>query len=149
MTCTVRAARADDKTRCMTLLNALSEATGGSMHRRAGDIFDQLLKGARGALFVAEEDGALLGLASVSFNLAMRYGGEYCQLEELVVDPAARGKNVGALLVEETLRQARARDCGEYGLYLVAATEHNRGFYEKSGFVAVGTEMRQPLRNTD
>ena len=34
----------------------------------------------------------------------------------------------------------------EIGLYLVEATEHNRPFYEKYGFVAVGTEMRQRLK---
>jgi len=43
-------------------------------------------------------------MASISFNLALRYNGEYCQLEELVVDPDARGQNVGGLLLEETIR---------------------------------------------
>jgi GNAT superfamily N-acetyltransferase len=75
----------------------------------------------------------------------MRYGGEYCQLEELVVDPAARGKNVGAQLVNATVDAARARGCADYGLYLVETTEHNRPFYEKCGFEVVGTEMRQRL----
>ena len=39
----------------------------------------------------------ILGMASISFNLALRYNGEYCQLEELIVDQNARGKNVGGL----------------------------------------------------
>ena len=112
----------------------------------AGEVFDRLLDGVRGQVLVAEDDGELLGLASVTFNLAMRYGGEYCQLEELVVDPAARGKKVGALLVEATIESARGRGCAEIGAYLVEATEHNRPFYEKFGFEAVGTEMRQVLR---
>ena len=44
---------------------------------------------------IAEEEEKILGMASVSFNLALRYNGEYCQLEELVVHEKARGKNVG------------------------------------------------------
>jgi GNAT superfamily N-acetyltransferase len=71
--------------------------------------------------------------------------GEYAQLEELIVDPAARGKNVGGLLVETAVERARTRGCPEFGLYLLEATEHNRPFYEKVGFEHVGSEMRQRL----
>lgn len=146
MTVKIRAARASDREACLELLEDLSDATGGPMSSDAGEIFDLLLDGARGSVLVAEDEGELLGLASVTFNPAMRYGAEYCQLEELVVDPAARGRRVGVLLVEALLDQARKRGCAEVGAYLLAATEHNRPFYEKFGFEAVGTEMRQRLR---
>ena len=145
MTVQIRPATSTDREACLELLEDLSDATGGAMSSDAGDIFDLLLDGERGCVLVAEEDQELLGLASVTFNPAMRYGAEYCQLEELVVDPAARGKRVGALLVEAMLEQARQRGCAEVGAYLVASTEHNRVFYEKFGFEAVGTEMRQRL----
>ena len=75
----------------------------------------------------------------------MRYGGEYCQLEELIVTPAARGKNVGGRLVQGAIDNARARGCAEMGLYLLETTEHNRGFYAKYGFEVIGTEMRMKL----
>ena len=143
MSVSIRAATTADRTRCFELLDQLSAATGTS-HSDAGiATFDELTTGQRGTVLVAEEDGRLLGMASVSFNLAIRYGGEYCQLEELIVDPAARGKNVGGLLVQGTVDMARSRGCREYGLYLIESTEHNRPFYEKYGFRAVGTEMRQ------
>ena len=142
MSITVRAAQPADRARCMELLTMLNEANAGA---GMAEIFDQLLDTSRGCVFVAEEDGIVLGLASVSYNLAMRYRGEYCQLEELIVDPAARGKQAGKLLVQHTIDAARARGCGEYGLYLVAATEHNQPFYEQFGIAAVGSEMRMPL----
>jgi glucosamine-phosphate N-acetyltransferase len=145
MTVQVRNAVATDHQACIELLQELRAADRGPLSVDAGDVFEQLLDGVRGRVLVAEDDGELLGLASVTFNLAMRYGGEYCQLEELVVDPAARGKHVGARLVEAAVEQARERGCAEIGAYLVAATEHNRPFYEKFGFTAVGTEMRQIL----
>ena len=94
---------------------------------------------------VADDGGRILGVASVSWNVAMRYGGEYCQLEELIVDPAARGKKLGALLLEATIAEARKRGCAEYGLYLVEWTTHNRPFYEKCGLKTVGDEMRMTL----
>ena len=146
MTITIRNAGAGDKDRCLALLGALSDATGSSISAGAGEVFDLLLDEARGLMLVAEDEaGTVLGLASLTFNPAMRYGGEYCQLEELVVDPAARGRNLGALLVEATIERARERGCAEYGLYLVASTEKNWPFYEKFGFERVGTELRQLL----
>jgi GNAT superfamily N-acetyltransferase len=142
----IRPASVQDKERCLALLDALRHATGGTLDEQAGETFDRLLEAERGEVLVAEDDAVVLGLASVSYNLAMRYGGEYCQLEELIVDPAARGRNVGGLLVATTVERARARGCAEYGLYLVQATEHNLPFYEKFGFERVGSELRQRLR---
>jgi len=145
MTVNVRVAVAADKDACLTLMRELSAATGSNLNPAMGDAYDGLLDGRRGQILVAEEQTRLLGLASVTYNLAMRYGGEYCQLEELVVDPEARGKKVGALLIKATLANARSRGCAEIGAYLVVSTEHNRAFYEKFGFTSVGTEMRQVL----
>jgi len=144
----IRPARAEDEARCLELLAVLAGTTGSAHEREQEPIaaaFRSLLDGSRGEILVADEAGHLLGMASVSYNVAMRYGGEYCQLEELIVMPEARGKNVGALLVQTTVDRARARGCPEYGLYLVASTEHNLAFYQKFGFEKVGSELRQRL----
>ena len=146
MSIIIRSAVIEDKARCYDLLETLRGTTGEAAAGQklpVGNTFDQLLLKQRGEIIVADEAGELLGMATVSYNLALRYSGEYCQLEELIVAPAARGKNIGGLLVQRTVENARARGCGEFGLYLVESTEHNRPFYEKYGFVAVGTEMRQ------
>ncbi len=141
----IRDARAADRGRCLELLGALASFTGLSADENAGQVFDGLLEQNRGRIIVAEEEGQILGMATVSYNVAMRYGGEYCQLEELIVDPAGRGKNIGGQLVAATVENARARGCAEYGLYLVETTEQNQPFYEKYGFVRGGSEMRQAL----
>ena len=97
-------------------------------------------------MLVAEAaDSSLLGMASMSYNLSMRCGGEYCQLEELIVAPSARGQNIGGLLMLAFLETARSRGCHECGVYLVETTGHNKPFYEKYGFQTVGDEMRQSL----
>ena len=87
-------------------------------------VFRTLLDGERGLVLVADEAGALLGSAAVSFNLALRYGGIYCQLEELIVDP---------------------KRTAEFGLYLIQSSTHNHPFHEKYGLKTVGGEMRMPL----
>lgn len=145
MSIDVRSAELEDRQSCLELLAALGSATGASPDLPIADAFEQLIDKKRGEIVVAAENSTILGMATVSYNLAMRYGGEYCQLEELIVSPEARGKNIGGLLMQRTIDNARSRGCADYGLYLVETTEHNRPFYEKYGFSAVGTEMRQPL----
>ncbi len=137
----IRDANESDKARCQALLALLND----SASEAAENVFDELLGQGRGQVIVAEHEGSIVGMATVSYNLAMRYGGEYCQLEELIVDPEARGLKAGGALVEATLANARSRGCAEYGLYLVAHTEHNQPFYEKYGLERVGSEMRCPL----
>lgn len=145
MSIELRSAVADDETHCVALLSELKSATRSAPSLPLQDSFRQLLTAERGEIILAVEGAEILGMATVSYNLAMRYGGEYCQLEELVVVPSARGKNIGGLLVQRTVDNARARGCAEMGLYLLETTEHNRPFYAKYGFQVIGTEMRQRL----
>ena len=104
MTVIVRLAKSEDQSRCLELLDVLAKATSDPHEIFDSETFKNLISNERGSLVVAEENGAVLGMASISFNLALRYNGEYCQLEELVVDQDARGKNVGGLLIEETIK---------------------------------------------
>ena len=136
-----------DKETCLALIGALREGNAeGSLAVGAAETYDVLINGERGAIRVAERDGVVLGIATVSFNVAIRYGGTYGQLEELFVSPDARGLNAGARLVQATIDAAREAGCAEMGLYLVTGrTEHNKPFYEKLGFTTIGDEMRQPL----
>lgn len=147
MTIELRDATAQDKARCLELLAELRSATSSSENVPVEDSFENLLNKSRGQIVIAEEDSVILGMATVSYNVALRYGGEYCQLEELIVTPEARGRKLGGLLVQTVVDNARARGCAEMGLYLLETTEHNRPFYEKYGFQAIGTEMRQRLAN--
>ena len=142
MSIEIRLAAGSDEAHCLTLIEAL---TGESRTAGWSATFEALLDQGRGEILVAHEGTALLGVATVSYNLAIRYAGEYAQLEELIVDPGARGRNVGGLLVETAVERARARGCAEFGLYVLEATEHNRPFYQKYGFEYVGSEMRQRL----
>lgn len=137
-----RPATTSDQTRVFELVE---ELTGEKENSHWEDVYLSHLRGERGAIIVAENDDGILGVATVSYNLTIRYGGEYCELEELIVDDSARGLNLGRILVQRTIDEAKERGCLEIGLYLVPSTEGNRGFYEKLGFEVIGTEMRQTL----
>jgi len=145
MTITVRFAELRDRDRCEELLNLLFGNTAASENIFSGQVFETIVVGRYGRVLLACEDELALGMASISFNYALRYDGRYAQLEELIVDPVARGKNVGGLLVEEALKAARDEGCKEFGLYLLESTKHNQPFYEKYGFGVIGHEMRQSL----
>ena len=97
----------------------------GDPARRAA--FRRMLGSERGFVTVAEEGRQVLGLISVSINLAIRFDVAYAQIEELVVDSEARGKQAGALLVRAPMGEARQRGCR------IRAREA-RAFYEKLGF---------------
>lgn len=135
-----RPATIGDRDICFDLIERL---TGTARTPGWVSVFESHVRSERGAVIIAENAEGVLGCATVSYNLAIRYGGEYCELEELFVDESARGLRLGRILVQRTLDEARRRGCAEMGLYLVPSTEGNRGFYEKLGFEVLGTEMRQ------
>ena len=140
----VRTARREDQPR---LLELLEQLFSGAQDTRAADTawrsaLPGLLGSDRLRVLVVEDGDGVVGLISFSFNQALRYAGEYCQIEELIVDPRGRGRNLGALLVRSAIEAARARGCLEIGLY---AREETRAFYEKLGFGYRGPEVRLAL----
>jgi GNAT superfamily N-acetyltransferase len=143
MSIRVELAEQRDRQGCLELIAALTGATPDASWREA---YDELVQGRRGAILLAREGQEILGVVTLSYNVAVRYGGEYCQLEELIVDDRARGKQVGRLLMERAIECAREQGCAEIGLYLLESTEGNRSFYEKFGFEYTGSELRQRLR---
>jgi GNAT superfamily N-acetyltransferase len=137
----VRPATPGDEMRVIALLGQLFERDLSGEPARARS-YRRMLESERGFVLVADEAGVVLGVISVSVNLAIRFDRAYAQIEELVVDGAARGKQVGALLVRAALAEARERGCEEMGLY---PREETRAFYEKLGFAYVGVELRRRL----
>lgn len=139
---TTRPATAADEPTVLRLLSQLFErdVTGDPARSRA---YQRMLDNERGTILVAEDETGILGVITFSFNLAVRYDTAYAQIEELVVDEAARGKNAGATLVQAAIAESRRRNCDEIGLYPREAT---RPFYERLGFKYVGVELRMGLR---
>jgi ribosomal protein S18 acetylase RimI-like enzyme len=134
-----------DEQRVFTLLTALMEGelVAGSpieQFSTARATFQDLLTSDRGSVIVFELDGEVLGVVTCSYVTAIRYGGNYARMEELVVDERARGTGAGKMLVSAAIAEARRRGCELITLY---AREHTRAFYEKAGFRYIGPELHR------
>src|SRR2546430_3826812 len=67
----------------------------------------------RGRILVAVEGGRPVGVAALSFAWPLEYADRSAWLEELYVQPAARGRGIGTRLLRAALRGAA--DAGETG----------------------------------
>jgi ribosomal protein S18 acetylase RimI-like enzyme len=98
-------------------------------HPEAIDVPADLVRS--GAVRVAEEDGRVLG-----FSAVLPPAGESAELDGLFVEPDLMRGGVGRALVDDAVD--RLRTAGVARLE-VTANPRALGFYEKLGFVAVGS----------
>jgi GNAT superfamily N-acetyltransferase len=95
-----------------------------------GRLLDYPFAGGAANVFVAEEDGALVGTVSAaSFGTTGWIGA-------LGVEPAARRRGLGAALTETCIAWLRERGAVSILLY---ATDQGRPVYERLGFVTEGS----------
>jgi len=80
--------------------------------------------------WVAEQDGRIVGSVFVCAKSA-----RVAQLRLLYVEPAARGQGLGARLVDECIRFARAKGYRTLMLWTNAGLDAARHIYEARGFV--------------
>jgi len=96
------------------------------------------LRSAGDDAFVADVDGATVGLATVHSRYVLHGARPVVQLTALVVPPEMRGRGVGRALVHEAERWGKARGADR----LVVTTALHRAdaplFYERLGFEQTG-----------
>ncbi len=120
--------------RDLPALVALEEGsfTADRMSRRS---LRRLLLGNTADVLLAEAPGgALLGAAV----LLRRKGSRRERLYSLAVDPAARGRGVGRLLLEAVLASARSRGAVEVGLEVRTDNDGAIALYRSLGFTEAG-----------
>ena len=88
----------------------------------------------RGRILVAIERGKPVGLAALSFVWPLEHAGRSAWLEELYVEPAARGRGLGTRLLHAALRIAA--ETGAVAVDLEVDADHQRAarLYAREGF---------------
>jgi N-acetylglutamate synthase-like GNAT family acetyltransferase len=104
--------------------------------------FARVVGAAPTRVWVAEGDGRVVGVMSLSFTERLALGGTMISIDELVVTASARGRRVGAELVEKAKEVARELGAARVELHTRRSREsYARDFYVKNGFVEVDSAL--------
>ncbi|MEO6967779.1 MAG: ribosomal protein S18-alanine N-acetyltransferase [Rhodanobacteraceae bacterium] len=128
----IRRARRDD-------LNALLELEHASFdHDRVSRAqFRRHLESASACVLVAEENGAVCGGALVFF----RRGSHRARLYSIAIAHGARGRGLGAALLQAAERKARPRGCTTMRLEVRTDNASAIALYERHGYRRVAREL--------
>jgi len=146
----VREATIEDQEEVFELLRQLmTSATAESPINQpsAAETFRQVINQETGTVLVAEEDGEMLGLITLSYPVAIRCGGIYSCIEEFIVTEQARGKGVGSKLLQAAIDKATEK--GSYELQVNRPSELGYPVYLRQGWKDLGKHLnyypgRQP-----
>ena len=105
----------------------------------ASEAYRRIIKDKTGTILVAEEDGSLLGLITLSYPMAVRCGGIYACIEEFVVSERARGKGAGSQLLEAAKRKAAEMGC--YEVQVNRPSEIGYPIYLRHGWKDLGKHL--------
>lgn len=104
--------------------SALDEAT-------TAKTFERLIGDPRFFAFVAEREGALLGVVHCVIHPATWSTRDYCYLEDLFVSPKERGQGTGRALIEAVYLEARRRNLDRVYWLTHETNAAGRALYDK------------------
>jgi ribosomal protein S18 acetylase RimI-like enzyme len=78
----------------------------------------------------------VVGVCQLRYRFSVWTGTEDCWLEDIFVEPEARGSGVGRALIEAAFDRARARGCARVELDVNEANPAALALYESLGFEA-------------
>jgi ribosomal protein S18 acetylase RimI-like enzyme len=101
-------------------------------------VLQQLLAaaGPRGAVWVAQAQGALVGYLIVVLVVSVEHKGLMAEIDELFVLPEARSRGIGTALLAAAEQALVERGCVRLQLQLARDNARARAFYERHGYGA-------------
>ncbi len=103
-------------------------------------VYGDLLGGEKGSIFVAEDDGAIVGVITLGVSTAMRFGGPYAMIEEFLIAEGQRGKGLARPLLGAAIEEARRRGCRE--LQVNGPSPEGKPVYCRNGFHDAGSHYK-------
>lgn len=108
-------------------------------------IYDRFAASDDHYIYVAETDGKVVGLMTLSMLVSLYEDRPYIVVDELVVAADSRGGGIGRRLLDEAFARAAERDCCEVSLDTEASNEGALRFYRKYGFDHEGVLLEKEL----
>lgn len=136
---TIRSATAADADALFGLVQQLGHALTPERDAFDATFAGYLTGGTDVVLYIAEQGGAVVGYVLMSVVPLLSTNGLAAQLQEIVVDEAARGTDVGTELV-----RAVEAECERRGVkQLTVAARRAGGFYDRLGYHENAEYMRR------
>jgi len=132
----IRRATPEDEAAVAGLMEQLGAAVHGGVAARLKARFAQMLTLDRHALWVAEEEGQVLGLVTASVRPTLYHSGPSVLIDELVVDASARGQGVGRALIAGVVIWASEQGASEVEVSTAMDNQAAQAFYQQCGFKA-------------
>jgi GNAT superfamily N-acetyltransferase len=134
---TIRPAALHDEEPVLALFEELFDPPGrrprAYTRERGAAGFRHAIESRDADILLAEDDGRVVGLASVYVDLLSIRFGLRCWLEDMVVTAARRGEGIGRRLLDAATAWARARSCTHLELNSAPARKDAHRFYLASG----------------
>jgi ribosomal protein S18 acetylase RimI-like enzyme len=84
--------------------------------------------------FLVEDNGISVGYFVLAFGYSFEFGGRIIMLDEMYVDPSARGKGYAKAMIDFTEQFARDNDCKSVYMVTTQSNEYARNLYRKYGY---------------
>ena len=97
----------------------------------------------KGAILIAEEDGQVVGVITLSYPVAIRCAGIYTCIEEFIVSQKMRGRGVGGQLIEAAIAEATTKGCQE--IQVNRPSELGYPVYLEHGWEDLGKHLNMKL----
>ena len=142
----IRNATIDDQSRVIDLMKKLLIPSGEvaeNWEDEAG-IFRRVIENRElGSILVAEENGEIVGVTTLSYPTAIRCAGLYACIEENIVDKRCRGKGVGGKLLRAAIAEAASKGCDE--IQVNNPSKMGYPLYIRHGLQDIGKHIKAKL----
>jgi GNAT superfamily N-acetyltransferase len=123
--------------------NVKPDDAGPPLDLRYEAALEAIARDPNNMLMVAELDGAIAGVFHLTFIQYVAYrGGVVAQIENVVVDPALRGRGLGERMMRWAIDEARRRGAHRVQLTTNKVRTRAHRFYQRLGFVASHEGMK-------
>lgn len=121
---------------------ALGTVGGHDWRWRKARHVDEDVDANPGGVFVAEEDGKVLGYISTRVDRDARKG----RIPNLAVDGAARGRGIGRRLIEHALEYFRREGMAFAMIETMVNNPVGRHLYPSCGFIETGRQIHYAIK---